>query len=485
MSGKHLVYGDDGHYQSLDNGQGAARLIAGRYLLTAQLGSGGMGTVWRARDQLLERDVAVKEVHLPAGDGADSASRMKRVMREARTIARVSHPHVVEIHDLVEHDARLWIVMELVDGPSLAHLITLYGPVDPQRAAGMGLQLLGALQAVHAAGALHRDVKPANVLVRPDGSAVLTDFGIAALSGDEALTDTGALIGSVDYMAPERLTDGAVGPASDLWSLGVTMCAMVSGESPFRRSEMAASLHAVVSEDPVIPPQAGPLRAVLEALLRKLPNHRPSAGAVAGPLRQVANGPLVTGPAGQPTLVPGVSPLPPAENRRRVRRWWPVVTAAVLLLAVIVVTGLYASGTPPFRERTTVSTTTVIDAGRTWQQTEVRLRKGDAVVVRYVTGTWTVDYRDHVTSGPEGYGSADDTPLTSIAASCKVNATVPFGTLLARFSWEQQGVTHVLQQHQWRYTATSDGRLLLRINDGDDCLADNRGRITIDVRVTH
>ncbi|GAB3959812.1 hypothetical protein GCM10029978_007640 [Actinoallomurus acanthiterrae] len=370
---------------------------------------------------LLERDVAVKELHLPAGDGAESANRLRRVMREARTIARVSHPHVVEIHDLVEYERRLWIVMELVDGPSLAHLITLYGPMYPQRAASLGLQLLEALQAVHAAGALHRDVKPANVLVRPDGSAVLTDFGIVALNGDESLTETGALIGSADYMAPERLTDGAVGPASDLWSLGVTLCAMVSRDSPFRRSEMAASLHAAVFGEPAIPPQAGPLRAVLKALLRKSPDQRPSATEVAVALRQVADGLLEPAPAGQTTLTAGTGLLPPVENRRR--RRWPMVTSALLLPAVVVAAGLYASRTPPFRGRTTVSKTTVIDAGRTWQQAEVPVRKGDAVMVRYVRGTWTVDYRGNVTSGPQGYGSTDDASVTSVAASCKVNAT--------------------------------------------------------------
>ncbi|WP_058043160.1 serine/threonine-protein kinase [Streptomyces roseifaciens] len=200
------------------------RLIADRYLLTDLLGRGGMGAVWRADDQLLQRTVAVKELYL-----GDEGGGHRRALREARTIARVSHPNVVDIYDLVEYEDRLWIVMELVNGPSLADHLASAGPLPPARAAEIGLQLLAALGAVHAAGALHRDVKPANVLLRGDGSVALTDFGIASLADGESLTGTGEVMGSLGFIAPERLHNRPAGPAGDLFSLGVTLCVLVSG----------------------------------------------------------------------------------------------------------------------------------------------------------------------------------------------------------------------------------------------------------------
>ncbi|WP_206281556.1 serine/threonine-protein kinase, partial [Streptomyces prasinopilosus] len=167
--------------------QDPGRLIAGRYLLHDILGRGGMGTVWRAHDQLLDRQVAAKELHIATDGDEDHRVRMRRAVREARAVARVPHPHVIGVHDLVEHEDRLWIVMELVQGPSLADRVARSGPLTPQHTAVLGLQLLDALKAVHDAGTLHRDVKPANVLLRPDGGAVLTDFGIAALDDGEFL----------------------------------------------------------------------------------------------------------------------------------------------------------------------------------------------------------------------------------------------------------------------------------------------------------
>lgn len=194
-----------------------------------------MGTVWRAHDQLLDRPVAAKELHILTHGDEEHRIRVRRAIREARAVARVPHPHVVGVHDLVESEDRLWIVMELVEGPSLAHRIAETGPLTPQHTAVLGLQLLDALEAVHAAGTLHRDVKPANVLLRRDGSAVLTDFGIAALDDGEFLTTTGELVGSLDFMAPERVMGSEVGPASDLWSLGVTLATVCGGQPPFRR----------------------------------------------------------------------------------------------------------------------------------------------------------------------------------------------------------------------------------------------------------
>lgn len=190
-----------------------------------------MGTVWRAHDQVLDRPVAAKELHVLTQGDEEQRIRVRRAVREARAVARVPHPHVVGVHDLVEFEDRLWIVMELVDGLSLAHWITESGPFTPQHTAALGVQLLDALEAVHAAGTLHRDVKPANVLLRRDGNAVLTDFGIAVLDDGEFLTTTGELIGSFEYMAPERVMGSPVGPASDLWSLGATLATVCGGQS--------------------------------------------------------------------------------------------------------------------------------------------------------------------------------------------------------------------------------------------------------------
>ncbi|MGV9852823.1 protein kinase domain-containing protein [Streptomyces sp. NPDC003442] len=285
----------------MTSGGDDVRLVAGRYQLGNRLGRGGMGTVWRAYDQMLAREVAAKELNV-ASDDREYQRRLRRAQREARTVARVHHPHVVGVHDLVEHDDRLWIVMELIDGPNLARRIADDGPLTPRHTAALGLQLLGALEAVHAAGALHRDVKPANVLLRRDGSAVLTDFGIAALEDDESLTTTGELLGSIGYMAPERLTAEEVGPPSDLWSLGATLSAVASGVPPFQRATGAAALHAVTFADPEIPERVGPLRPIIEALLNKSPGRRPSAATIGAALRRVADGAEDPGP------------LPPADT---------------------------------------------------------------------------------------------------------------------------------------------------------------------------
>ncbi|MBB6555840.1 serine/threonine-protein kinase [Nonomuraea rubra] len=271
-----------------------------RYVLLERLGSGGMGTVWRATDQLLARTVAVKEMHLQAAGKA-------RTHREAHAIARISHPNVVNVYDLVIQDERLWLVMELVDGPSLKEHVAATGPMSPSDVAGIGLQLLSALEAVHAAGALHRDVKPANVLLRRDGRVVLCDFGIAALAGAGTLTESGAVVGSFEFIAPERLNGGAVGPASDLFSLGVTLCVLL-GRSPFARPAPVGVLHAITEAEPELPAAAGPLRPVLEALLRKDPAARPSIAEASAMLRPFA---------GTDATAYDLSMPSPAPRRRR------------------------------------------------------------------------------------------------------------------------------------------------------------------------
>ncbi|MFG2226900.1 protein kinase [Streptomyces sp. NPDC048644] len=255
---------------------GEGRLIAGRYRLAERLGRGGMGTVWRAADELLGRQVAVKELHLDDGVGDPEAQvQRERAMREARTVAGIKHPNVVVVHDVVEQDGRPWIVMELVEGPSLADRLSTGGPVAPREAARIGVALLGALRTAHTRGVLHRDVKPANVLMEPGtGRIVLTDFGIAQVPGVATLTESGGFVGSPEYTAPERMAGHGTGPEADLWSLGVLLCAALSGESPFRRDSLGGILHAVVHDEIDIPEAARPLLAVVRGLLERDPAQR-------------------------------------------------------------------------------------------------------------------------------------------------------------------------------------------------------------------
>jgi serine/threonine protein kinase len=331
------------------------KIIAERYVLTERLGSGGMGTVWSAWDHLLQRAVAVKELHVVA-HGDEQRMRVRRVLTEARAIARVSHPHVIDVYDLVEFDDRLWIVMELVAGGSLADHLKTSGPLPATDVARIGLQLLSALEAVHATGALHRDVKPANVLLRSDGSAVLTDFGIAALAG-EANTATGGVLGSVDFMAPERMRGLPAGPSSDFFSLGSTLCALATGAPPFARPEPTAVMHATVYESPDIAPRAGALRSLIEELLHKDPDQRPAAAAVKGSLRSVI------AQADQPPRPTRRHP-PLAAPRRRVRPWTVALLAGALLLCGTSA-GLYWSGSSsraPSANPTTKTSPQQIDA---------------------------------------------------------------------------------------------------------------------------
>ncbi|MET8680857.1 serine/threonine-protein kinase [Streptomyces sp. NPDC004647] len=262
-------------------GGDGGRLVAGRYRLGARLGRGGMGIVWRATDQLLGRQVAVKELHVDFGlPESEARVQRERTLREARTVAQFQHPNVVVVHDVVEQDERPWIVMELVDGRSLSDQLAADGPVPPREAARIGLALLGALRVAHTHGVLHRDIKPANVLMEAGtGRVVLTDFGIAKVSGGTTITETGSFVGSPEYTAPERMSGRRTGPESDLWSLGVLLCAVLSGKSPFHRDSLGGVLHAVVSDEIHPPEAAGPLLPVVRGLLERDPDLRLDAAA--------------------------------------------------------------------------------------------------------------------------------------------------------------------------------------------------------------
>ncbi|MFD5267116.1 serine/threonine-protein kinase [Streptomyces sp. NPDC058335] len=271
---------------------GVGRLIAGRYRLLAKLGHGGMGTVWRAKDETVDREVAVKEPrvpdHLPERERANAFERMRR---EARAAARLDHPSVVNVHDVAVVDGQPWIVMELVNGWSLGAALE-EGTLGVREAARIGLEVLGALEAAHAAGILHRDVKPDNVLLGRHDRVVLTDFGIAQIEGETNLTDTGGFVGSPEFIAPERVLGQRPGPASDLWSLGVVLYAATEGVSPFRRSNTPATLQSVLNAAPAPPAAAqGPLAEAINGLLEKDPARRPQAAQVRALLERAANPP--------------------------------------------------------------------------------------------------------------------------------------------------------------------------------------------------
>ncbi|MEU6122936.1 serine/threonine-protein kinase [Streptomyces sp. NPDC047123] len=260
---------------------GAGRLVAGRYRLLTKLGHGGMGTVWRAKDETVDREVAVKEPrlpeHLPERERANAFERMRR---EARAAARLDHPAVVNVHDVAVEDGQPWIVMELVRGRSLGAVLQ-EGTLDAREAARIGLDVLNALDAAHQSGILHRDVKPDNVMLGRHDRVVLTDFGIAQIEGETNLTDTGGFVGSPEFIAPERVLGQRPGPASDLWSLGVVLYTATEGVSPFRRSNTPATLQSVLNATPAAPASAsGPLADAINGLLAKDPGLRPDAARV-------------------------------------------------------------------------------------------------------------------------------------------------------------------------------------------------------------
>ncbi|OOC52764.1 serine/threonine protein kinase [Nocardiopsis sinuspersici] len=268
------------------------RLLKGRYQLVSEIARGGVGTVWRATDLVIDREVAVKELRLPADlSRSERESLLQRTTREARVAGRLTHPSLVTVLDVVDEDDRPWIVMELVEASTLEELIQVGGPLPYQRVAEVGLQLIDALKVAHGEGIVHRDVKPENVMISHTGRVVLTDFGLAAWNGESALSSSGRIIGSPAYIPPERAKAGPVGPESDLWSLGATLYAAVEGHPPYDRKGYIKILRQEQLDEPAEAANAGPLAPVLAGLLRVEPSERLTAENATKMLRIAALAP--------------------------------------------------------------------------------------------------------------------------------------------------------------------------------------------------
>ncbi|HWL36870.1 MAG TPA: serine/threonine-protein kinase [Frankiaceae bacterium] len=322
---------------------GDDRVVADRYLLHEQVGKGGMGTVWRADDQVLGRSVAVKEVHLQPGLPADEREALQeRVMREARAAAMLNHSGAVTVYDVAEDEGQAYIVMELVDAPTLADIVQENGPLPAAEVARIGLAVLDVLAAAHASGIVHRDLKPGNVLVAGD-SVKLTDFGIAQIKDDPRLTSTGIVLGSPSYISPEQARGEPVTPDTDLWGLGATLFYGACGRPPFDRGEPIATLTSVAHDDLEVDSCAGTLAPVLYAMLAKDPAQRPSVADLRAMLTTVANGGTVdvappptdaTQPMAPTLATPALAPrrtTPVADTPVR-RSWWRIPLVVLLLL---------------------------------------------------------------------------------------------------------------------------------------------------------
>jgi len=322
------------------------RLLSGRYRLRSELGHGGMGTVWRAYDELLDRDVAVKELVVPSSPPEHREILIERTMREARIAARLHHPNIAAVHDVVLADDRPWIVMQLVPSRSLAEEVYDRGPLAVPTVARIGLEVLAGLRAAHAAGVLHRDVKPANILLTADGHAVLTDFGLATRLDDDSagLTQQGVVMGTPAYLAPERAAGGRATALSDVWSLGATLYTAVEGRAPFAQGgSRADTLNAVLTRDPAPFEHAGELEPVLSAMLVKDPAERADAARVHEMLTEVARR------AGRART----RPLPAAGPSRASRmhalltaRWREAAVAVALVATAAATVGLHTSSAP-------------------------------------------------------------------------------------------------------------------------------------------
>jgi serine/threonine protein kinase len=341
-------------------------LIADRYRLRGVIGRGGMGVVWVAVDEVLNRDVAIKETIRPHEfDDAEWDILRERSLSEARTAARLTHPNIVGVFDILEQDGRPWLVMQLVPFPSLWDVIQRSGPLSPGKAAQVGLGVLAAIQAAHSAGVLHRDVKPGNILLGPDDQIFLADFGLAVTDDSPHATRSGLIIGSPAYMSPERARGESASRAADLWSLGATLYAAVEGRDPFERNGSAAVLAAVITDDPDTPSLAGPLWPVICGLLEKDPRQRLTADQAYWMLQPLADADGATylvdddaqlGAVSHTAVLPMTSPRERGTRRRR-RARGPVAIFLVSALAVALgaslaigeLAGHHAAGPPVAR----------------------------------------------------------------------------------------------------------------------------------------
>jgi serine/threonine protein kinase len=305
------------------------RMIASRYALLSELGRGGMGVVWLAEDRTIGRRVAIKELHLPAGVPVDERRVLEeRVLREARAAGRLNDPGVVTVYDVVQESGATYIVMELIQAPTLTDIVARQGPLRQETVASIAGQLLDALDSAHAAGVVHRDVKPSNIMVLPNGRVKLTDFGIAQSTDDPRLTTSGTLIGSPTYLAPEVIRGQQADAGSDLWALAASLFFAVEGHAAFERSSTAATMHAILNEVPYLTRCQGPLAAVITGLLNVTPEARPSTQQVRGLLGQVRHSAadLTTRHTPPHTTRPATSPV-------RRRGPWPLVLGVVVLVA--------------------------------------------------------------------------------------------------------------------------------------------------------
>ncbi|MFD9891460.1 serine/threonine-protein kinase [Amycolatopsis sp. NPDC059027] len=324
----------------LGEASAVSRTIADRYTLVEELGRGGMGVVWRGRDRIIGRQVALKELLLPPGlAGPEHTALADRLLREARAAGTLNHPSAVTVHDVIVEDGVPFVVMELIEAPTLQDLIAT-GPLPEQQVAAIGGQVLDALVAAHAAGIAHRDVKPANIMVSADGRVKLTDFGIAQSGMDQRVTATGAVIGSPAYLAPERIRGEAATPATDLWSLGVALLAASEGGEPFHRDNTAATLFAVLNDPPPLTRTRGLLAEVISGLLAKTPHERMTADRASALLAQAASPAGATTVVAAPTVsTPASYPQPWAPGVPQQAR--PDSVAAVLVGVVSLVFGVY------------------------------------------------------------------------------------------------------------------------------------------------
>ncbi|HEX4221806.1 MAG TPA: serine/threonine-protein kinase [Pseudonocardiaceae bacterium] len=357
-----------------DNPAGG-RIVAGRYAVLGELGRGGMGTVWRARDQVIGRQVALKELRIPPGlSGVEHDTFVQRVLREARTAGALNDPAIVTVHDVVPEGGAMYIVMELIEAENLADLVARTGPLDPRRVSDIGLQVLSALTTAHGAGIVHRDVKPSNIMLLPGDRVKLTDFGIAQGRDDPSLTATGGVMGSPGYMAPELFQGRPPSPAADLWSLGATLFHVVEGRAPFERGNTAATLHAILYEEPHLNRVRGPLADAITGLLVHKVEQRLTAGrvrdllaagmttrAVAAPSPSEASTEVIPRIDERTTVVERTRQAPRGNRRRTI---WLSAAAVVAVLALtgtaIALTGSHATtvASTQTNQPTTVTPTT-------------------------------------------------------------------------------------------------------------------------------